>query len=36
MMITVVETLDPGKDLRGFKPIELDNRLAAGAGHLKI
>jgi hypothetical protein len=36
MMITVVTTLDPRKDRRGLKQVELDTRLAEGAGHFKI
>jgi hypothetical protein len=35
MMIAVVKTLDPRKDRRSLSPVELDTRLAAGAGHLK-
>ena len=35
MMISVVKTLDPRKYRRGLTPVELDTRLAAGAGHLK-
>jgi hypothetical protein len=34
MMITVAITLDPRKDRRGLIPVELDTRLAAGAGDL--
>jgi hypothetical protein len=35
MMINLVRTLDPRKDRKGLTPVELDTRLAAGAGHLK-
>ena len=36
IMNTVVTTLYQRKDRRGLTPAELDNRLAAEAGHLKI
>jgi hypothetical protein len=35
MMITVVITLDPRKNLRGPTPVELETRQAEGAGHFK-
>jgi hypothetical protein len=36
MMISAVTTLDPRKYRRGLTPVELDTRLAGGAGYLKI
>jgi hypothetical protein len=35
-LTTVLTSLNPRKDVRGLKPVELDTILAAVAGHYKI